>query len=107
MSGDSATTQQRELPVRSSSVPSGPSLLEGIEFAPAGGPSRAVRRVAGHRIDRSIAMSKRSRYAILIGAVVAIVGVVVYLATRDSSPPREQGLVGPKGPPPTKNSAPR
>jgi hypothetical protein len=52
-------------------------------------------------------MSKSRRYAALIGAVVAIVGVVVFIATRDSTPPREQGLIGPSGPPPTKASLPR
>jgi hypothetical protein len=45
-------------------------------------------------------MSKSRRYAVLIGAIVVIVGVVVYVATRDSTPPREQGLIGPSGPPP-------
>lgn len=47
-------------------------------------------------------MSSKVRYALLIGVVTLIVGGVVYLATRDTTPAREQGLVGPKGPPPPK-----
>lgn len=107
MSAGGATTQPREPPAHTSSLPSGPLLLEGIEFLPAGGPSWAVRRPAGHPFNWSIGMNKNVRIAALVAAAVLIVGVVVYIATRGGTPPREQGLVGPKGPPPAKTAAPR
>lgn len=54
-----------------------------------------------------IPTNNRRRYAVLTLAVVVIVGGVAFLAARDSAPARQQGLVGPKGPPPPQTPAPR
>jgi len=45
-------------------------------------------------------VSKRIRLTILSAVVLVVVGGVAFFATRDSTASREQGLVGPKGPPP-------
>ncbi len=49
---------------------------------------------------RNPIVSKRIRLTILSAVVLVVVGGVAFFATRDSTASREQGLVGPKGPPP-------
>jgi len=46
-------------------------------------------------------MSKRNRLIVLSAIVIVAVGSVMYVTTKDTTPLREQGLVGPKGPAPT------
>jgi hypothetical protein len=99
--------KQGTAPRASSAPPSGASLLDGIDFGSLHAEQRPEHRAAARRIDRSIVMSKKSRYTILAGAIIIIVGVVIYTATRGGGAQREQGLVGPKGPPPAKHAAPR
>lgn len=79
--------------------PSGTSPLDGFEFGPARAVHGAKYRAAACRVQGSIIMSRKSRYAILASAIVIIVCGVIYAATRGGGQ-REQGLVGPKGPPP-------
>lgn len=92
--------KQGTAPRASSPSPSGASLLDGIDFGSPHAAQSPGHSAAARRVERSIVMSKKSRYAILAGAIIIIVGVVIYAATRGGGGQREQGLVGPKGPPP-------